>query len=147
MALETRTLPGSITRERAGEEIAAGWCIIAYQTGVKYQPLDEWRGEMTVTDEAARQALSDASSEVLYLQCKPYGGEFESWHGPVLVELVETDQDPYQRRVRLRAAGKLIRGDRIIPGVEDPGYFRNQGEAGDFPEAYGATSETTPARE
>lgn len=147
MALETRTLPGAITRERAGEEIAAGWCIIAFDTGVKYQPLDEWRGEMTVAEESARQALSDASGEVLYLQCKPYGGEFESWHGPVLVELVASEHDPYQRRVRLRAAGKLIRGDRIIPGVEDPGYARNVGESGDVPEADGATTEATPATE
>jgi hypothetical protein len=147
MALETRTLPAAITRERAGEEIASGWCIIAYETGVKYQPLDEWRGEMTVEDEAARKALTDASGEVLYLQCKPYGGEFESWHGPVLVELIDAEHDPYQRRVRLRAAGALIRGDRVIPGVPDPGYARNEGEGGDFPEAYGATTETTSTTE
>jgi len=129
MPLETRTLPGTIVRERGGEEIASGWCIIAYETAEKFQPLDEWRGEITVTDPEARKALAELAGQVLYLQCKPYGGEFESWHGPVLAELVDEKHDPYQRRVRLRAAGKLERGDRAIPGTDwAPRYFRNTGD-------------------
>ncbi len=118
MALETRTLPGAIAREQASEAIASGWCIIAYETGVKYEPLDEWRGEMIVDDADARAALQESAGQPLYLRCQPYGGEFESWHGPVLVELVEADHDPNERRVRLRSAGALIRSDRIVPGVE-----------------------------
>ncbi len=117
MSLETRTLPGTIHRERGGEEVAGGWCIISYNTGVKYEDLEEWRGEMIVDDEDQRSAIAEADGDVLYLQCKPYGGEFESWHGPVFVNLVDADDDPYQRRARLRSAGDLIRGDRIIPGV------------------------------
>lgn len=118
MALETRTLPGAIVQELGGEKLADGWCIIAYETGVKYEPLDEWRGEMIVADDDERKALADVAGQALYLQCQPYGGEFESWHGPVSVELVEPEHDPNQRRVRLRAAGQLIRGDRVIPGAE-----------------------------
>lgn len=116
--LETQTLPGAIVKERGGEEIASGWCIIAYETAVKYEPLEEWRGEIIVVDKEKRQAIADAAGEVLYLQCQPYGGVFESWHGPVLAELVSAEHDPYERRVRLRAAGKLMRDDRIIPGME-----------------------------
>lgn len=118
MPLETRTLPGAICRERGGGLLAEGWCIIAYETGTKYEPLPEWRGEMIVADEDQRNALADAGTTPLYLQCRPYGGEFESWHGPVTVELVDSEADPYQRRVRLTSAGELIRGDRDIPGVE-----------------------------
>jgi hypothetical protein len=129
MPLETRTLPGTIVKERGGEEIASGWCIIAYETGEKFQPLDEWRGEITVDDAEARAAIAEAAGNVLYLQCLPYGGEFESWHGPVLTELVDTAQDPNERRVRLRAAGKLERGDRAIPGTDwAPRYPRNTGD-------------------
>lgn len=116
--LETRTLPAAIAGERGAEPIAEGWCIIAYETGVKYEPLEDWRGEIIIEADEARQAIADAAGQVLYLQCKPYGGEFESWHGPVLVELVDSSHDPYERRARLRAAGNLIRGDRVIPGTE-----------------------------
>lgn len=98
-----------------------GWCIIAYETGVKYEPLEEWRGEIIADAPESRQAIQEAAGQVLYLQCKPYGGEFESWHGPVLVDLVGPEHDPYQRRARLRAAGSLIRGDREIPGVATEG--------------------------
>jgi hypothetical protein len=129
MPLETRTLPGTIVAERGGAEIASGWCILAYDTGVKFEPLDEWRGEIIVADADARSAIADATGKVLYLQCLPYGGEFESWHGPVLTELVDPANDPYERRVRLRAAGKLERGDRAIPGTDwAPRYPRNTGE-------------------
>lgn len=129
MPLETRTLPGTILNERGGDEVASGWCIIAYETGVKFEPLDEWRGEIIVENTDARSAIADAAGQVLYLQCLPYGGEFESWHGPVLTELVPAENDPYERRVRLRAAGKLERGDRAIPGTDwAPRYPRNTGE-------------------
>ncbi len=129
MPLETRTLPGTIVHERGGEKIASGWCILAYETGEKFEPLDEWRGEITVDDPEERVAIGEAAGQVLYLQCLPYGGEFESWHGPVLTELVDKQHDPYQRRVRLRAAGKLLRGDRAIPGTDwAPRYPRNTGE-------------------
>lgn len=129
MPLETRTLPGTIVKERGGEEIASGWCIIAYETGVKFEPLDEWRGEIIVEDSEARSVISESAGQVLYLQCLPYGGEFESWHGPILTELVDSTHDPYERRVRLRAAGKLERGDRAIPGTDwAPRYPRNTGE-------------------
>jgi hypothetical protein len=132
MPLETRTLPGTIVKERGGEEIANGWCIIAYETGEKFQPLDEWRGEITVDDPEARAAIAASAGKVLYLQCLPYGGEFESWHGPVLTELVDTTHDPNERRVRLRAAGKLERGDRAIPGTDwAPRYPRNTGDDGE----------------
>ncbi|MFW6074825.1 MAG: hypothetical protein ACOC9Y_04470 [Chloroflexota bacterium] len=117
--LETRTLPASLVRQRADDtSIAEGWCIIAFETGVKYEALEEWRGEMIVDDSDARRTIEETSGQVLYLQCRPYGGEFESWHGPVLVELVDSEHDPYQRRARLRAAGPLIRSDRVIPGLE-----------------------------
>jgi hypothetical protein len=129
MPLETRTLPGTIVKERGGDEVASGWCIIAYESGEKFEPLDEWRGEIIVEDSDARSAISDAEGKVLYLQCLPYGGEFESWHGPVLTELVPSEHDPYERRVRLRAAGKLERGDRAIPGTDwTPRYPRNTGD-------------------
>lgn len=132
MSLETRTLPGTIVKERGGEKVANGWCIIAYETGVKFEPLDEWRGEIVVEDADARSAIAEAAGQVLYLQCLPYGGEFESWHGPVLTELVDAEHDPYERRVRLRAAGKLERGDRAIPGTDwAPRYPRNTGEDDD----------------
>lgn len=109
MPAETRTLPGRITREQGGETIASGWCLVAYETGVRHEPLDEWRGEMTCADPEARQVISDAAGSTLYLHLDPYGGEFEPWHGPITATLVSADLDPNARRITLSSAGPLTR--------------------------------------
>lgn len=109
MPAETRTMPGRITREKNGEAIASGWCLIAYETGVRHEPLDEWRGEMACTDSDARKAIADAAQNTLYLHLDPYGGEFEPWHGPVTVNLVDDALDPDGRRITLTSAGQLVR--------------------------------------
>lgn len=109
MPVETRTLPGKITREKDGEEIASGWCLIAYETAVRGAPLDEWRGEMGCSDGDARKAVADADGQTLYLHLDPYGGEFEPWHGPVTASLVSDDLDPDGRRIALTSAGPLSR--------------------------------------
>jgi hypothetical protein len=110
MPLETQTLPGEITRGQGGEQIAAGWCLIAYETTGRQRPLSEWRGEMAVTPDV-REAACAAAAEgaTLYLHLRPYGGVFEPWHGPVTVEAVPADVDPEGRRLRLHSAGTLTR--------------------------------------
>ena len=99
MALETRTMPGRITREQDGEPVASGWCLIAFETTAKGEPLEEWRGEMGCSDAAAREAIAAANGATLYLHLDPYGGEFEPWHGPVTATLVSADLDPDAVRV------------------------------------------------
>lgn len=115
MAAETRTLPGRITRERNGEPIASGWCLIAYETGVRHESLDQWRGEMACANTEERKALADAAGGTLHLHLDPYGGEFEPWNGPVTVSLVDEALDPDSRRITLTSAGPLI---RFREGVE-----------------------------
>lgn len=115
MPAETRTMPGRITRERNGEAIASGWCLVAYETGVRHEPLDEWRGEMACTDPEARKAISDAAGSSLHLHLDPYGGEFEPWNGPVTAALVDETFDPDARRITLTSAGPLT---RFRDGVE-----------------------------
>lgn len=117
MAAETRTLPGRIAAERNGEPIASGWCLIAYETGVRHEPLSEWRGEMTCTNTDERKAIAEAAGTVLYLHLDPYGGEFEHWHGPIIATLVDESLDPDARRITLTSAGPLI---RFRQGVETP---------------------------
>ncbi|MBA2451778.1 MAG: hypothetical protein H0V47_01300 [Chloroflexia bacterium] len=116
MAAETRTMPGRITGERNGEAIASGWCLVAYETGVRHEPLDEWRGEMACTDADARKAIAAAEGTTLHLHLDPYGGEFEPWHGPVTAVLVDEALDPDARRITLTSAGPLI---RFRQGVEE----------------------------
>lgn len=109
MPAETRTLPGRIVREKDGDPIASGWCLIAFETAVRGEPLDDWRGEMGCSDEDSRKAISDAARDTLYLHLDPYGGEFEPWHGPVTASLVDAALDPDARRIALTSAGPLIR--------------------------------------
>jgi hypothetical protein len=110
MPLETQTLPGEITRGQGGDQIADGWCLLAYETTGRQRPLPEWRGEMAVTPEQREAALAAAQAgSPLYLHLRPYGGVFEPWHGPVTVEPVSPDDDPEGRRLRLRSAGPLVR--------------------------------------
>jgi hypothetical protein len=116
MPAETRTMPGRISRERNGEAIASGWCLVAYETGVRHEPLDEWHGEMACTDADARKAISEAEGTTLHLHLDPYGGEFEPWNGPVTAALVDEALDPDARRIALTSAGPLI---RFRQGVEE----------------------------
>ena len=118
MPAETRTLPGRITREKDGDVLASGWCLIAYETISRGAPLEEWRGEMGCTDADARQAITDAAGETLYLHLDPYGGEFEPWHGPVTAALVSEDLDPDERRIALKPAGPLTRSLYYQPEEE-----------------------------
>lgn len=116
MPAETRTMPGRIAREPGGEAIASGWCLVAYETGVRHEPLDEWRGEMACTDADARTAIAGAAGSTLHLHLDPYGGEFEPWHGPVTAALVADDLDPDARRITLTSAGPMV---RFRQGVEE----------------------------
>ncbi|HUG13881.1 MAG TPA: hypothetical protein VMM78_02590 [Thermomicrobiales bacterium] len=107
MPYDTQTLPGTLTKGPDGEQIASGWCLIAYDMTELRKPLPEWRGEIALSaDDYA--TVTKAGGE-LYLRLKPYGGVFEPWHGPVTVEPVEPEHDPVQRRLRLKSAGPLIR--------------------------------------
>lgn len=107
MPFDTQTLPGTLARGADGEQIASGWCLIAYEMTEQRKPLPEWHGEIALTgDEYAAVTETD---EMLYLRLKPYGGVFEPWHGPVTVEAVQENHDPNLRRVRLKSAGPLIR--------------------------------------
>jgi hypothetical protein len=115
MPVETRTLPGAILNDRGGQELGSGWSIVIYESAGKWQPLEEWRGEMIVADEEQRKAIAAAVGTVLYVQFQPYAAEDEAWHGPALVELVDAEHDPYNRRVRFRSAGTLIRSERPEP--------------------------------
>jgi hypothetical protein len=107
MSLETRTLPAKILRGEGGEQLASGWCLVAYEMVGSALPLPEWRGEITVEDASERSALTAGGD--LYIHFYPYGGVWEPWHGPVRVEPVATSDDPNQRRLKLSAAGPLIR--------------------------------------
>lgn len=107
MPYDTQTLPGTITQGPDGEQIASGWCLIAYDMTEQRKPLPEWHGEIALTGDEYT-AVADADG-VLYLRLKPYGGIFEPWHGPVTAEPVGTEHDPSQRRLRLKSAGPLIR--------------------------------------
>ena len=118
MPAETRTLPGRIAREKDGESLASGWCLIAFETITRGAPLEEWRGEMGCTDAEARQAITDAAGETLYLHLDPYAGEFEPWHGPVTASLVSEDLDPDARRITLSAAGPMTRSLYYQPDKE-----------------------------
>ena len=115
MPAETRTMPGKITREPNGEEVASGWCLIAYETGVRHEVLEEWRGEMACSDAEARNAIAEAVGSTLHLHLEPYGGEFEPWNGPVTASLVDETLDPDARRITLTSAGPMT---RFRPGVE-----------------------------
>jgi hypothetical protein len=72
------------------------------------QDLPAWRGEMICDVPEERSAVT-GGSESLYLQLRPYGGVHEAWHGPVQVEIVDPVADPYERRLKLRSAGPLVR--------------------------------------
>lgn len=108
MPLDTRTLPGKISAGQEGEEIAKGWCIIAYEMVGHGKPLSDWRGEMKCASVEERDAAA-ANTNALYLHLDPYGGVFEPWHGPVTVEAVPSDDDPEGLRLRLRGAGAMHR--------------------------------------
>lgn len=107
MPLETRTLPAKVMRGAGGEQLAQGWCLVAWEMVGNALPLDEWHGEITVTDAEQRAALTGGDD--LYIHFFPYGGVFEPWHGPVRVAPVDPADDPNQRRLKLRAAGPLTR--------------------------------------
>lgn len=108
MAVDTRSLPGTITRGQGGEKVASGWCLVTYEMPGAHLPLEEWRGEMAVANTEEYQAAAQGGSD-LHIQFFPYGGVFEPWHGPVRVEPVSEDDDPNRRRLRLRPAGALVR--------------------------------------
>lgn len=118
MPVETRSLPGRIAREKDGETVASGWCLIAFETTKRGAPLEEWRGEMGCTDADARKAISDAQGNTLYLHLDPYAGEYEPWHGPVTAALVSEDLDPDGRRIALKPAGALTRSLYYDPEAE-----------------------------
>lgn len=118
MTVDTRTMPGKLTRGRDGEQVASGWVLISYEMVGDRKPLPEWRGEMTVTGDE-RAALGD-ERDGLYLHLSPYGGVFEPWHGPVSIELVPPDLDPAQRRVRLTSAGTMTRSLYHQEGEGEP---------------------------
>lgn len=107
MSVETRTLPGTITRGEGGDEVARGWCLVTYEMTGTALPLDKWRGEIAVTSEEYEAAAGWGDD--LYIHFRPYGGVWEPWHGPITVEPVDPDLDPNRRRLRLRAAGPMIR--------------------------------------
>ncbi len=107
MPVETQTLPGTITRGEAGEELARGWCLVTYEMVGAAKPLDDWRGEIAVTPEEYDAAASWGDG--LYISFRPYGGIWEPWHGPVAIEQVSAEIDPNRRRLRLRSAGQMIR--------------------------------------
>jgi|GEM_PF-2627572 len=107
MSVETRTLPGTITRGEGGEEITRGWCLVTFQMVGMALPLDEWHGEIAVTSD--EYEASPGWGDGLYINFRPYGGVWEPWHGPIAVEQVDPELDPNRRRLRLRAAGPLIR--------------------------------------
>ena len=107
MPLDTRTLPGTLSKERGGEPVAKGWCIIAFEMVGHGKPLEEWHGEMRCATTEERDTAAAASA--LYLHLDPYGGVFEPWHGPVRTEAVDSENDPEGRRLRLFAAGAMKR--------------------------------------
>lgn len=109
MAVETRSMPGRIVREKDGETVASGWCLICFDTGERGRPLDDWRGEMGCWDAEARQTLVGLEGQTLYLHLDAYAGEFEPWHGPITAGLVGEDLDPDRRRITLTPAGTLTR--------------------------------------
>lgn len=119
MAVETRSLPGRIAREKDGEALASGWCLIIFETGDRARPLDDWRGEMGCWDADARQAIADSAGETLYLHLDAYAGEFEPWHGPVTATLVGAEHDPDSRRIALTAAGTLTRSLYYQPPADE----------------------------
>src|SRR3954468_9000975 len=98
MPVDTRTFPGTITKGQGGEQVARGWCLIAYEMTGRGAPLNDWRGEIAL-DADGYAALKGASGD-LYLFMHPYGGENEPWHGPIKVEPVSNEHDPNQRRMK-----------------------------------------------
>lgn len=118
MAVETRSFPGRIAREKDGETIASGWCLVAFETTTRGAPLDDWRGEMICADAEIRQVINDAGGDTLYLHLDPYAAEWEPWHGPITAELVSDDLDPNARRVALKSAGPLTRSLYYKPEEE-----------------------------
>ena len=126
MPLDTRTLPAKITRGEGGDEIASGWCLVAYEMVGAHLPLEEWRGEIAVEDAAQRELLSAGGD--LYIHFFPYGGVWEPWHGPVRVEPVDPEHDPNQRRLKLRAGGPLSRS-RYAPEELAHGFPKPPEEA------------------
>jgi hypothetical protein len=118
MPYDTRSLPGTLRKGQGGAAVASGWCLLAFDVVGQGQPLAEWRGEMSSenTDEFA--AASKAGGQ-LYLECKPYGGISEPWHGPVTVEALPPEHDPNGRRLRLQAAGPLVRSAHSAAGESE----------------------------
>jgi hypothetical protein len=118
MPYDTRSLPGTLRKEQGGEAIASGWCLLAFDVVGQGQPLTEWRGEMSVENKDEFAAASKAGGQ-LYLECKPYGGISEPWHGPVTVEALPAEHDPNGRRLRLQAAGPLTRSAHSAAGAPE----------------------------
>lgn len=126
MPVDTRTMPGRLTRGQDGEQVASGWVLITYDMVGDRKPLTDWRGEIAVsTDDMTAVKSADSG---LYLHLKPYGGVFEPWHGPVTVEPVDSADDPVGRRLRLKSAGPMTRslyykegeGDAAAAETEQP---------------------------
>ena len=109
MPYDTRSLPGTLRKGQGGEALASGWCLLAFDVVGLGQPLADWRGEISVENKDEYTAVTSAGGE-LYLECRPYGGIAEAWHGPVSVAAASAELDPNGRRLRLRAAGPLLRG-------------------------------------
>jgi hypothetical protein len=97
--------------------VTSGWCLLAFDVVGQGQPLADWRGEMGVENKDEYTAATSAGAD-LYLECKPYGGVFEAWHGPVSVSAMSAEDDPDSRRLRLRAAGPLQRGGQAAASDE-----------------------------
>lgn len=100
-------MPGTLKRGQDGESVASGWVLITYDMVGDRKPLTDWRGEIAVSADDMTAVQADSSG--LYLHLKPYGGVFEPWHGPVIVEKVDESDDPVGRRLRLRSAGPMTR--------------------------------------
>lgn len=117
MPYDTRSLPGTLRTAQGGEALASGWCLLAFDVTGQGQPLTDWRGEMSVENRDAYTAAVNAGGQ-LYLECSPYGGISEPWHGPVTVAPVPGEHDPNARRLRLTPAGPLTRTAHPAPAAE-----------------------------
>jgi hypothetical protein len=107
MPLETRTLPARILQHEGGDEIARGWCIVAWDMVGNALPLEAWHGEIALTPEHWEAA--SGWNDPLFIYFHPYGGVMEPWHGLVSISPVPESDDPNRRRLRLQAAGPLTR--------------------------------------
>jgi len=108
VALDTRTLPGTLSKGDGGDQVAKGWCIIAFEMVGHGKPLEEWRGEMKCASREERDAAASAG-DGLFLHLDPYGGVFEPWRGPAQAEAVDGENDPEGRRLRLSGSGAMKR--------------------------------------